>query len=464
VWPTATVPEAPLNPAITGTAHEALVTFDSPVSDDRFPITGFEYSLDHGQTWKPTQDQTLESPVKITGLLPITTYEIAVRAVNEVGAGLASNVLEFTTATSPPSSPSITSVVTGNACVTFGIIPPAQLGDVSLAGYDYSLDDGVTWSQFASVDGPFTITGLANGTAYQVRVRAVNSAGVGRTSEAVTMNPTSLIPAMPAILSVTRGNGQATVYVKAPTDVTSQSITGYQFNLNNGPVWSAVTLTDGSFTATGLTNGTNYVFKIRAVNDNGVSVVSAKAAVTPMTTGTAPNIQSIKSINGGLAVTFGAPTNNGGGLRNYQYSIDGGTTWKDCVPALKLGPTLTIKGLTNGTTYQVAIRMVNAVGPSASSNVMFGTAMSTPGAPAITSVVVGKTTIKFTLGTTASGGSPIIGYAYSLDNRTWMSFALVDNQFTIASLKTGVTYRFYVRASNVAGNGASASTIIKTIK
>jgi len=269
---------------------------------------------------------------------------------------------------------------------------------------------------------------------------------------------------MPAILSVTRGNGQATVYVKAPTDVTSQSITGYQFNLNNGPVWSAVTLTDGSFTATGLTNGTNYVFKIRAVNDNGVSVVSAKAAVTPMTTGTAPNIQSIKSINGGLAVTFGAPTNNGGGLRNYQYSIDGGTTWKDCVPALKLGPTLTIKGLTNGTTYQVAIRMVNAVGPSASSNVMFGTAMSTPGAPAITSVVVGKTTIKFTLGTTASGGSPIIGYAYSLDNRTWMSFALVDNQFTIASLKTGVTYRFYVRASNVAGNGASASTIIKTIK
>jgi hypothetical protein len=95
---------------------------------------------------------------------------------------------------------------------------------------------------------------------------------------------------------------------------------------------------------------------------------------------------------------------------------------------------------------------------------MSGTAMGAPRLPTITGAVVGKTSIKLTLGATPSGGSPITGYAYSLGSKVWTNFALVDEQFTIDGLKAGVTYRIYIRAINVTGNGTAAVTLIRTIK
>jgi hypothetical protein len=455
---------APLLGAAVAGNGQALVGFAPPVDNGGAEISYYEYTIDGGLTWISGSPAQTASPIAIAGLSNGVTYSVKVRAVNAVGAGAASDAVSVKPVAAA-SAPSASGVVAGNARATLSISPPAQINDSALSGYDYSTNNGVTWSHFASVDGPFVITGLMNGTAYQVKVRAVNTAGPGAASDAVTVNPTKLVPATPAIASITRGNGQVTVTVKAPTDVTAQSITGYQYNLNNGALWNPVTLTNGSFVVTGLTNGTNYAFKVRAANVNGVSGMSAKVAVTPMTTASASTIQSIKSLNGGLAVTFGGIINNGGSAaKNYQYSLDGGSTWNDCVPALKLGPTMTIKGLANGTTYQVAIRMVNVVGPGAASNVMSGTAMTTPSAPVMSSAVVGKTSAALTIGTAANGGTPITGYAYSLDNKTWTSVTPVAGQFTVSGLTSFKTYKIYVRASNVMGNGTAASTTVKTLK
>jgi titin len=373
-------------------------------------------------------------------------------------------VISVRTQALPASAPSISAVSAGNSRVTLSITPPTQFNDSTLSGYDYSINNGTSWSHFASVDGPFIITGLTNATAYQVRVRAVNSAGGGAASDAVSANPTRLVPAVPGIASITRGNGQATINVKSPTGVTAQSITGYQYNINNGALWKPITLTDGSFTVTGLTNGSNYAFKIRAVNSNGLSGMSGRVSVTPMTTAAATTIQSIKSLNGALAVTFGgiAIDNGGSVARNYQYTLDGGITWKDCTPALKLGPLMTIKGLTNGTTYQVAIRMVNAVGPGAASNVLAATPMTVPSIPIISSATTAKTSATLTLGSSATGGSPITAYAYSLDNKSWTSVTPTDGQFTVSGLISARSYKIYVRAANIMGNSVPASKSVRT--
>lgn len=60
-------------------------------------------------------------------------------------------------------------------------------GDAPITGYEYSVDDGASWTAFAAArsTGPLRITGLRNGTAYQVRVRARNVNGDGPASAAV---------------------------------------------------------------------------------------------------------------------------------------------------------------------------------------------------------------------------------------------------------------------------------------
>jgi len=458
--------QAPVVTAVTGQEGGISISYKSQNSPEVPEMTDCEYSLDGGLTWITSDIPGASSPLVIAGLNYGTTYSVKVRGVNTQGPGAESDAISVETLPILSSAPSITSVAASSGWAALSLRVPAIIGDKFLTGYDYSTDNGSTWSHFASVTGPFTITGLTNGTAYQVKVRAVNSAGPGAASDAVTVNPTKLVPAIPAIESIARGNGQATVNVKAPTGVTAQSITGYQYNLNNGALWKPVTLTNGSFTITGLANGSNYAVQIRAVNVNGLSGVSGKVSVTPMTTPGATTIQGIKSLNGGLAVTFGgvAIDNGGSVAKNYQYSLDGGSTWADCNPVVKLSPLMTIKGLTNGTTYQVAIRMVNAVGPGAASNVVAATPMTTPSAPVVSNASVGKSTATLTLGSSANGGSAISGYAYSLDNKTWTTVTPVSGQFTVSGLIAFKSYKIYVRASNVMGNGVAGSTTVKTLK
>jgi titin len=442
------------------------IGFTPATCGDNCVVQDYEVSLDGGDSWTTMSANNPSAPtLSLTSLSPGRQYSVVVRGLNQTGRGVSSSALNVVTAPVPANAPVIGSVLSGNARTTLEVIPPSAIGDLWLTGYDYSIDNGQTWSHFASTDGPFVISGLTNATAYQIKVRAVNTAGPGTASEAVTVNPTKLVPAVPVITSVTRDNGQATVNVATASGVTAQSITGYQYNVNNGALWKPVTLNNGSFTVTGLTNGTNYSFRVRAVNANGLSAMSGKVAVTPMTTASASTIQSIKSLNGGLAVTFGGAIDNGGSVaRNYQYSLNGGTSWLDCSPALKFGPTMVIRGLTNGTTYQVAIRLVNAVGPGAASNVMSGTPMATPTAPVISGVVVGKTSAAVSFAGVTNGGSAISGYAYSLDNKVWTSFTPVDGQLTVTGLTAYKSYKVYVRASNLMGNGVAGSKSFRTLK
>lgn len=96
------------------------------------------------------------------------------------------------------------------------------------------------------------------------------------------------VPTTPTNLSVTGGNGQASLSWTAPTGVISQApITDYivQYSSNSGSTWTTFTdavSTATSVTITGLTNGTTYVFRVAAVNAVGVGeYTAASSAVTP---------------------------------------------------------------------------------------------------------------------------------------------------------------------------------------
>ena len=117
----------------------------------------------------------------------------------------------------------------------------------------------------------------------------------------------------------------------------------------------------------------------------------------------APTVSAVTAANGSLTISFTAGADGGSPITNYKYSIDG-TNYIALNPAAVTSP-FTISGLTNGTTYTVTIKAVNAVGDSVASNAVTGT----PVAPAATTNVPNNTSAPTTVATT-----PTLAVAVSL--------------------------------------------------
>ena len=78
---------------------------------------------------------------------------------------------------------------------------------------------------------------------------------------------------------------------------------------------------------------------------------------------------------------FTAPAADGGApVGNYEYSTDNGANWTARVPAATSSP-VAVGGLSNGVTYQVKLRAVNAAGAGAASDAVAVVPRGVPGAP-----------------------------------------------------------------------------------
>ena len=91
-----------------------------------------------------------------------------------------------------PGAPNITSITPGVGTATVNFTAPTSNGGQAITNYEYSIDDGNTWvaSSPAATTSPMVIPGLAAGTTYPIRIRAVNSIGSGAQSNSVNGSPT----------------------------------------------------------------------------------------------------------------------------------------------------------------------------------------------------------------------------------------------------------------------------------
>lgn len=150
-------------------------------------------------------------------------------------------------------------------------------------------------------------------------------------------------------------------------------------------------------------------------------------------------------------------------IKNYEYSLNGGSTWNAISPEDTTSPVV-ISGLTNGTNYTVALRAVNAVGVGLSGQVptiindLSTTPFTVPAAPSIfsSSAGDGSLTIAFTAGN--SGGRLITKYQYSMDGINWYDTnSVINSSVTITGLINGTDYTVRLRAVSEAGNGSSSA-------
>ena len=191
--------------------------------------------------------------------------------------GLTNNHLVALAWFSAPSAPTSLNETAGDGQVSVAFTAPTRNG-ATISNYQYQLDGG-SWIAFnpAQTSSPVVITGLTNGTNYSIKLSAVNSAGVGGESAPVTSTPAAT-SAAPTGLVTTPGDGQVSVAFTAPTSNGGAAITDYEYQLNGGS-WVSASTTSSPVVITGLTNGTSYSIKLRAVNSAGNGAESAAVSV-----------------------------------------------------------------------------------------------------------------------------------------------------------------------------------------
>src|SRR5262249_39235837 len=161
------------------------------------------------------------------------------------------------------------------------------------------------------------------------KITATNTVGGSPRSNELSATPVALTaPGAPTLNTATGANGSVSLGWSAPTSNGGSAITGYRIyrSTNNRHVTLLTTPCNvTSWTDTGLNNGTTYYYKVTALNSIGEGPRSNELAATPTTSATAPGAPTLNSATGGnttVALTWSAPTSNGGsaitGYRIYR--------------------------------------------------------------------------------------------------------------------------------------------------
>ena len=401
--------------------------------------------------------------------------------------------------TRPPAAPTIGVATAGIASATVNwIAPPGTVTSYNVEVVDATTNAVVRTVPAGAAATSLVVTGLSNGTSYKFRVQAVNglipapnTSPFSAFSNTVTPQAPTVAGA-PTIGTATPGNTSATVNWTPPANNGGSPITGYEVRVVNVATNAQVGAlrpagpTATSLVVTGLTNGTQYRFQVRALNAVGAGPYSALSnTVTPATVPGAPQIVNPPIAgNASATVRWNAPANNGGSpITGYEVRVfddDANVQVGALRPAGPTATSLVVTGLTNGTQYRFQVRALNAIGASAfsqlSNNVRPATA---PGAPVIGNASSGPGGARIvaraaapTFRATArwarprsNGGAVITGYVVTalkmganggVVQRIESRVLAPDFRAATMRLPRGV-YRFVVRAANRAGESKQSA-------
>ena len=267
-------------------------------------------------------------------------------------------------------------------------------------------NDGVNWTTvdtrlsqvFANrfSQNTYTVQSPSSFTSYRLDITSNGSGTLIQLAELELMGdtgstppPSPTIPSAPQSLSVSAGDTQVDLVWVAPADDGGAAITDYvvEYTLQGANAYSV--FADGvssqtGATVTGLTNGTTYEFRVRAINSVGQSANSGVVSAMPESTGpvnTVPaQVINVSAVGGNsqVSLSWSVPNNGGAPISDYiieQRAVGGVfSTVNDGVSSLA---SATVTGLTNQTTYEYRVRARNSVGDGVWSTIV----SATPQAP-----------------------------------------------------------------------------------
>ena len=491
VRPAAALPAgAPTGLGAVAGNHSVTLSFTAPVDDGGAPIQSFDYSFD-GVNWL-TLSYTGGPAVTgtVTGLTSGTAYVFQVQGWTSAGSGYPSSASASVTPYGLASAPTNLTATAGNTGAGLAFTVPAN-GGSPITGYEYNLDDH--WTALANVtvsgsNASVTVTGLVNGIAYSVRVRAVTVAGPGPgtanvsvtpVAPVVSMDPPAVIPGAPSTPTVVLAGASVAVSWSAPSR--SAGITGYTVSASPGPATCSTSSVGSTSCVIGTTAGISHTYRVvahSAVGDSppsGPSVavtttlpeLPTTVPVSAPTTLTTPEgslhsvvrSQPVTIVGSGFAafstarvVMYSTPIV----LATVTTDANGSFSVDVVVPAgLAEGPhNFVATGVSVGGSERL-IRMPVELVPDPS---------PFAGPPTAVKITVGRAKLTATFNpAVARAGLTVSGYQLSGNGgKSWMAvhpIGATRQSVTVTGLKNGTSYLVQLRAVTSAGVGIASAGI-----
>ena len=468
-------PTMPRTLSATPGNERAVLSWSAPANDGGSTVTGYEVrnaegaSVPGNTSWTPVGDVTTHT---VSGLTNGTQYAFEVRAVNAHGAGPAAEVQA--TPVAVPSAPQDLTATPTTGRIDLAWSVPADEGGSELLRYEIrgasgeSVPDDTRWAGILLLR-TFVYPSLQDGRLYTFQVRAVNAHGAGPAAQVQATPGGAPTPTEPEGLSAAPGGTQVVLNWSAPKRDGGSAVTGYEFRHAEGAdvlvdtSWTTVGLVT-THTVSGLTNGTQYTFEVRAVNARGPGP-AAEVQATPLTTPSAPRSLLTTSSAGRIGVVWSAPSDDGGSeLLRYEIRHAKGASVPDDTGWTELGLSLAhIYGnVNNNELYTFQVRAVNAQGPGPFAEIQ-ATSDGAPTMPRTLSATPGNERAVLSWSAPANdGGSTVTGYevrnaegASVPGNTSWTPVGDVTTH-TVSGLTNGTQYAFEVRAVNAHGAGPAA--------
>jgi titin len=386
-----TLPDRPTILTITPGDHTIEVFFAPPEWNGGSPITSYRYIIDNEVY---TLESVSNTVFTIFDLNNGQEYDIAMTAINVAGESVRSDIVSVIPY-GVPNKPEIIGYIPGNRNIILQYSELVPDGGKPITSFRYSINGGPFIFNAVALEGSIVVDNLVNGQTYDIRIRAVNIAGVSSASDPFTFIVYTT-PPPPIIENITPNQLSLTVNIRPPINTSGSAITGYRYIYEP----DGLNYTDVSgltFTIPGLQGGVEYSVRVLSVNIAGGGDLSDPSYASPIvpafnTIPDAPTIDYIQDGSGYSIVYYSLGVDRGSAIQTVFYTIGEYTGIADVsgipgvVPGLNdvvvdgrnsLYLSFEINNLVNGIVYEIRMFSLNEYGLSLESKVAYSFPHST---------------------------------------------------------------------------------------
>ncbi|XP_039567384.1 receptor-type tyrosine-protein phosphatase F isoform X12 [Passer montanus] len=497
------LPKPPTEPLVTETtATSVTLTWDSGNSD---PISYYviQYKPKSLEGQFQEVDGVATTRYSIGGLSPFSEYEFRVIAVNNIGRGPPSELVEARTGEQAPSSPPLkvqARMLSASTMLVQWEQPEEPNGQIRGYRVYYTTDPHLPlsmWQKHNTDDSHLTTVGsLITGTTYSIRVLAFTSVGDGPPSDIIQVKTQQGVPAQPADFQAEAESDTRILLTWLPAS--QERITKYELLYWEGEDGTQEKVEfdpTSSYAVEGLKPDTLYKFRLGARSELGVGVYTPTVeARTAQSTPSAPpqEVECVSTSSTTIRVSWVPPPAQSRNGVITQYSIayqavEGDDNTKHVVDGIgREHSSWEIKDLEKWTEYKVWVRAHTDVGPGPESiPVHVRTDEDVPSAPPrkveVESVNSTAIRVSWKLPISNKQHGQIRGYQVTyvklenneprgqpvikdvmLSEAQWRAEDSVDHETVIGGLLPETTYSVTVAAYTTKGDGARSKPKVIT--